>query len=74
MYSVKGAKLPIYWLFSTKMGDKKKKGVFEALVYMHHMEADTLSKLHADYVHSYIEKLEREFVDNEKELEREDLP
>lgn len=74
MYSVKGAKRPIYWLFSSKMGDKKKKGAFKALVYMHRMEGDTLSKLHADYVHPYIEKLEREFGDNEKELEREDLP
>ena len=26
MYSVKGAKRPIYWLFSSQMGDKKKKG------------------------------------------------
>lgn len=74
MYSVKGAKRPIYWLFSSKMGDKKKKGYFKALVYMHRMEGDTLSKLHADYVHPYIGKLEREFSDIEKDLEREDLP
>ncbi|MDE6576650.1 MAG: hypothetical protein K2J82_09070 [Muribaculaceae bacterium] len=38
------------------------------------MEGDTLSKLHADYVHPYIGKLEREFSDIEKDLEREDLP
>ncbi|MDE5887526.1 MAG: BREX-1 system adenine-specific DNA-methyltransferase PglX [Muribaculaceae bacterium] len=74
MYSVKGAKRPIYWLFSSKMGEKKKKGYFKALVYMHRMEGDTLSKLHADYVHPYIGKLEREFSDIEKDLEREDLP
>lgn len=74
MYSVKGAKRPIYWLFSSKMGDKKKKGYFKALVYMHRMEGDTLSKLHADYVHPYIGKLEREFSDIEKDLDREDLP
>ena len=42
MYS----KRPIYWLFSSKMGDKKKKGYFKALVYMHRIENDTLSKLH----------------------------
>lgn len=74
MYSVKGVKRPIYWLFSSKMGEKKKKGVFKALVYMHRMEADTLSKLHADYVHPYIEKLERQFREIEEELSREDLP
>lgn len=74
MYSVKGAKRPIYWLFSSKMDDKKKKGYFKALVYMHRMEGDTLSKLHADYVHPYIGKLEREFSEIEKDLEREDLP
>ena len=28
-------KRPIYWLFSSKMGDKRKKGYFKALVYMH---------------------------------------
>ena len=35
MYSVKGVKRPIYWFFSSKMGDKKTKGYFKALVYMH---------------------------------------
>lgn len=74
MYSVKGAKRPIYWLFSSKMGDKKKKGYFKALVYMHRMESDTLSKLHADYAVPYLNKLERQFRELEDELSRDDLP
>lgn len=74
MYSVKGAKRPIYWLFSSKMGDKKKKGYFKALVYMHRMESDTLSKLHADYAVPYLSKLERQFRELEDELSRDDLP
>lgn len=74
MYSVKGAKRPIYWLFTSKMGDKKKKGYFKALVYMHRMESDTLSKLHADYVVPYLSKLERQFRELEDELSRDDLP
>lgn len=74
MYSVKGAKRPIYWLFTSKMGDKKKKGYFKALVYMHRMESDTLSKIHADYVVPYLSKLERQFRELEDELSRDDLP
>lgn len=74
MYSVKGAKRPIYWLFTSKMGDKKKKGYFKALVYMHRMESDTLSKLHADYAVPYLSKLERQFRELEDELSRDDLP
>ena len=74
MYSVKGAKRPIYWLFSSKMGEKKKKGYFKALVYMHRMESDTLSKLHADYAVPYLNKLERQFRELEDELSRDDLP
>lgn len=74
MYSVKGAKRPIYWLFNSKMGDKKKKGYFKALVYMHRMESDTLSKLHADYAVHYLNKLERQFRELEDELSRDDLP
>ena len=69
MYS----KRPIYWLFSSKMGDKKKKGYFKALVYMHRLEPDTLSKLHADYVHPYIEKLEMQLKEAENEVDRDDL-
>lgn len=73
MYSVKGAKRPIYWLFSSQMGDRKKKGYFKALVYMHRMEADTLSKLHADYVHPYIQKIEQQLVEAEDNALRDDL-
>lgn len=73
MYSVKGAKRPIYWLFSSRMGDKHKRGYFKALVYMHRMEADTLSKLHADYVHPYIDKVEQQLREAEEETLRDDL-
>lgn len=73
MYSVKGSKRPIYWLFSSKMGEKKKKGYFKALVYMHRMESDTLSKLHADYVVPYLNKLDRQLKETEDELSRDDI-
>ena len=73
LYSVKGAKRPIYWLFSSQMGDKKKKGYFKALVYMHRLEADTLSKLHADYVHPYIQKIEHQLIEAEDNATRDDL-
>lgn len=73
MYSVKGAKRPIYWLFSSQMGEKKKKGYFKALVYMHRLEADTLSKLHADYVHPYVQKVEQQLVEAEDNATRDDL-
>lgn len=73
MYSVKGAKRPIYWLFSSKMGDKKKKGYFKALVYMHRMESDTLSKLHADYVSPYIDKVEQQLKEAEDDAVRDNL-
>lgn len=73
MYSVKGAKRPIYWLFSSKMGNKKKKGYFKALVYMHRIESDTLSKLHADYVSPYIDKVEQQLKEAEDDAVRDDL-
>lgn len=73
MYSVKGAKRPIYWLFSSQMGDRRKKGYFKALVYMHRLEADTLSKLHADYVHPYIQKVEQQLIEAEDNANRDDL-
>lgn len=73
MYSVKGAKRPIYWLFSSKMGDKKKKGYFKALVYMHRIESETLSKLHADYVSPYIDKVEQQLKEAEDDAVRDDL-
>ena len=66
-------KRPIYWLFSSKMGDKKKKGYFKALVYMHRMESDTLSKLHADYVSPYIDKVEQQLKEAEDNAVRDDL-
>lgn len=66
-------KRPIYWLFSSQMGDKKKKGYFKALIYMHRMEADTLSKLHADYVHPYLQKIEQQLVEAEDNATRDDL-
>ena len=73
MYSVKGAKRPIYWIFSSQMGDKKKKGYFKALVYMHRIESDTLSKLHADYVSPYIDKVEQQLKEAEDDAVRDDL-
>lgn len=66
-------KRPIYWLFSSKMGDKKKKGYFKAIVYMHRIESDTLSKLHADYVSPYIDKIERQKQEAEDNAVRDDL-
>lgn len=73
MYSVKGAKRPIYWLFSSQMGEKKKKGHFKALIYMHRLESDTLSKLHADYVHPYLTKVEQQLREAEDSATRDDL-
>lgn len=73
MYSVKGDRRPIYWLFSSAMGDKHKKGYFRALVYMHRMEADTLSQLHATYVAPYLKKAETQLAEAENELMRDDL-
>lgn len=49
MYS----KRPIYWMFTSA------KGTFKALVYMHRIEPDTLSKMHADYVQPFIYMLEK---------------
>ena len=66
-------KRPIYWLFSSKMGDKKKKGYFKVLVYMHRLESDTLSKLHADYVVPYIDKIEQQYNEAQDMMMRDDL-
>ncbi|MFA6726836.1 MAG: BREX-1 system adenine-specific DNA-methyltransferase PglX [Prevotella sp.] len=66
-------KRPIYWLFSSKMGDRRKKGHFKALVYMHRIEPDTLSKLHADYVVPYIDKIEQQQQEAEDQTLRDDL-
>ena len=66
-------KRPIYWMLSSKMGDKRKKGYFKALVYMHRIEPDTLSKLHADYVVPYIDKIEQQQQEAEDQTLRDDL-
>ena len=66
-------KRPIYWMFSSKMGDRRKKGYFKALVYMHRIESDTLSKLHADYVVPYIAKIEQQHLEAEDLSMRDDL-
>lgn len=66
-------KRPIYWMFSSKMGDKRKKGYFKALVYMHRIESDTLSKLHADYVVPYIDKIEQQHIEAEDLSLRDDI-
>ena len=66
-------KRPIYWMFSSKMGDKRKKGYFKALIYMHRMESDTLSKLHADYVVPYIDKIEQQHIEAEDLSLRDDI-
>lgn len=66
-------KRPIYWMFSSKMGEKRKKGYFKALVYMHRMESDTLSKLHADYVVPYIDKIEQQHIEAEDLSLRDDI-
>ena len=55
------------------MGDKRKKGHFKALVYMHRIEPDTLSKLHADYVVPYIDKIEQQQQEAEDQTLRDDL-
>ncbi len=66
-------KRPIYWMFSSKVGDRRKKGYFKALVYMHRIESDTLSKLHADYVVPYIAKIEQQHLEAEDLSMRDDL-
>lgn len=66
-------KRPIYWMFSSKMGDKRRKGYFKALIYMHRMENDTLSKLHADYVVPYIAKIEQQHIEAEDLSLRDDI-
>ena len=64
---------PIYWLFSSRMGDKRKKGYFKALIYMHRLESDTLPRLHADYVVPYIAKIEQQHLEAEDLAYRDDL-
>lgn len=66
-------KRPIYWLISSKMGNKKKRGYFRALLYMHRLESDTLAKLHADYVAPYIDKIEQQRQEADDNAVRDDL-
>ena len=47
-------KRPIYWMFSSP------KGTFNALIYMHRYQSDTVSVLLNDYVRESITKLEGE--------------
>ncbi len=47
-------KRPIYWMFSSP------KGTFNALIYMHRYQSDTLSVLLNDYLREFISKLEGE--------------
>ena len=47
-------KRPIYWMFSSP------KGTFNALIYMHRYQSDTVSVLLNDYVREFITKLEGE--------------
>jgi len=47
-------KRPIYWMFSSP------KGTFNALIYMHRYQSDTVSILLNDYLREFITKLEGE--------------
>ena len=73
LYSVKGVKRPIYWMFNSSMGEKNRKGYFKALVYMHRIDGDTLSRLHADYVHPYLNRLELQYKELQEQSLRDDL-
>ena len=73
LYSVKGVKRPIYWMFNSSMGDKNCKGYFKALVYMHRIDGDTLSRIHADYVRPYLNRLELQFKELQEQSLRDDL-
>ncbi|CUH78059.1 type II restriction m6 adenine DNA methyltransferase, Alw26I/Eco31I/Esp3I family [Tritonibacter multivorans] len=53
-------KRPIYWMFSSP------KGTFNALIYMHRYQSDTVSVLLNDYLREFITKLEGERVNEQK--------
>ena len=53
-------KRPIYWMFSSP------KGTFNALIYMHRYQSDTVSVLLNDYLREFITKLEGERARLEK--------
>lgn len=73
LYSVKGVKRPVYWMFNSSMGEKNRKGCFKALVYMHRIDGDTLSRLHADYVRPYLNRLELQYKELQEQSLRDDL-
>lgn len=51
-YSVQGSgKRPIYWMFSSPRGS------FQALVYMHRMDRDTVTRVLTDYVRPFCQRL-----------------
>lgn len=60
-------KRPIYWMFSSK------KGTFKALVYMHRITPDTLSRLLANYVQPFIGMIESNKREQEELTVREDI-
>jgi hypothetical protein len=53
-------KRPIYWMFSSP------KGTFNALIYMHRYQSDTVSVLLNDYLREFINKLEGERARHDK--------
>jgi type II restriction/modification system DNA methylase subunit YeeA len=60
-------KRPIYWMFSSP------KGSFNALIYMHRYQPDTVSKLLNDYLREFMEKLRSQRTHHEKTSIREDI-
>lgn len=60
-------KRPIYWMFASK------KGTFQALVYMHRITPDTLSRLLANYVQPFIAMIESDKRQQDELHAREDI-
>jgi hypothetical protein len=61
-------KRPIYWMFTS--GKEK---AFNALVYLHRYDKDTLARLRKDYLHELQAKLDREISFLEKNNEKKKL-
>ncbi|MCM3255568.1 BREX-1 system adenine-specific DNA-methyltransferase PglX [Priestia aryabhattai] len=55
IFSTRGRKAPIYWLFSS--GKQK---AFNCLVYIHRYDKTTLSRIRTDYLHEYQIRLDAE--------------
>ncbi|MEH7119836.1 BREX-1 system adenine-specific DNA-methyltransferase PglX, partial [Neobacillus vireti] len=55
VYSTRGRKAPIYWLFTS--GKLK---AFNCLIYMHRYDKTTLSRIRTDYLHEYQIRLDAE--------------